>query len=280
MAGIVADPSTVTVDLYRHPTAHTALTPEQAALLDAITDDPARLCRAAQGLLVLPPPATTAELSPRRLAERNTRAASDIVRAALDRDDRPLSDPRPPEHKVTGTCRHFAVLSCAFLRSEGIAARARCGFATYFQPGLALDHWITEYWSETERRWIRIDSEILDLEVVPQAEDLVPGQFLDGAQAWLRMRDGADASTFGVDGTDNWGPAEIIGNAIRDLACLNGVEMLPWDEWGPMAACYSGDITPEIEHLMDDFLAVLEADDEAAVNRLYRRVPVPDDLLV
>lgn len=59
---IVANPSIVTVDLYRHPTAHTALTPEQAALLDAIADDPAHLCRAAQGLLVLPPPATTAEL--------------------------------------------------------------------------------------------------------------------------------------------------------------------------------------------------------------------------
>lgn len=39
----------------------------------------------------------------------------------------------------------YAGLSCAVLRSRGIAARVRCEFATYFQPGHGVDHWITEY---------------------------------------------------------------------------------------------------------------------------------------
>ncbi|TDC86167.1 hypothetical protein E1193_00430 [Micromonospora sp. KC606] len=43
------------------------------------------------------------------------------------------------------------------LRYRGIAARARCGFATYFQPGQGVDHWIAEY--RRDGRWVRIDAE-------------------------------------------------------------------------------------------------------------------------
>ncbi|MCA2211786.1 transglutaminase-like domain-containing protein [Wangella sp. NEAU-J3] len=46
----------------------------------------------------------------------------------------------------TSTCRHFAVLACALLRHRGIPARARCGFATYFQPGKGLDHTSGDGW--------------------------------------------------------------------------------------------------------------------------------------
>ena len=58
--------------------------------------------------------------------------------------------PRDADQRVVGTCRHFAVLSCALLRYRGIPARARCGFATYFQKGQGLDHWVTEYWDEAQ----------------------------------------------------------------------------------------------------------------------------------
>ncbi|MET9525897.1 transglutaminase domain-containing protein [Streptomyces coeruleorubidus] len=54
-----------------------------------------------------------------------------------------------------GTCRHFATLACAILRARGVAARARCGFGTYFVEGRGLDHWITEYWHTAEARWVR-----------------------------------------------------------------------------------------------------------------------------
>ena len=41
-------------------------------------------------------------------------------------------------------------------------------------------------------------------------------------------RDGTvDAATFGVHGTENFGPAEIRGNLVKDLAPVNKVEMLP-----------------------------------------------------
>jgi hypothetical protein len=40
------------------------------------------------------------------------------------------------------------------------------------------------------------------------------------------------------------------------LAALNKVEMLPWDEWGPMRGCYDEGVDANIELLMD---AVAEA---------------------
>lgn len=254
----------------------TALSGEQVLLVRDVPADPIGLCKAAQRLLVLPPSASADDLSARRLAERNLRLASDIVEAAIGRDARSLTEERALRDRVTGTCRHFAVLSCAFLRACGIPARARCGFATYFQPGLAVDHWITEYWDSDGSRWVRIDSEILDLEVIDNAHDLEPGQFLTGPEAWAMYRDGADGSMFGVHGTDNWGPAEIIGNAIRDLASLHRVEMLPWDEWGPMSDCYDGQTESWVEQLMDDFVATSS---EEGLNALYKRVPVPDSMI-
>jgi hypothetical protein len=198
-----------------------------------------------------------------------------IVGALLALDPAPLTTARPPDRRVIGTCRHFAVLSCALLRFRGIAARARCGFATYFQPGQGLDHWITEY--RRDGRWVRIDSEILGGSLVERPEDLAAGEFLTGGEAWTAFRDGRiDAAHFGVYGTENWGPAEIRGNAVRDLAALNKVEMLPWDEWGRMDASYQGKTGPEYDGLIDTIAAVCAADERDAVAGLY----ASDDLAV
>lgn len=265
------------LDWYRSPGPFTELNDEQQELVDALPVDPVQLCAVAQGLLVLPGLSTGAELSPRRLDERNTRRAEAILHAALGRDGSALDAPRPLKARVTGTCRHFAVLSCALLRARAIPARARCGFETYFQPGRNNDHWITEHWDGA--RWVRIDSEILGFDLLDRPEDLADGQFLTGAEAWTAYRAGADPMTFGVAGTENWGAAEIVGNAIRDLAAVNKVEMLPWDEWGPMKSCYEHGLTPAIEALMDELAAALAARDDLAVTELYATVPVPDEMI-
>ena len=50
-----------------------------------------------------------------------------------------------------------------------------------------------------------------------------------------------------VDGVpENYGIGEIRGNLIRDLAALNKVETLPWDEWGRMEASYAGETGAEL----------------------------------
>ncbi|MFC9252629.1 transglutaminase domain-containing protein [Amycolatopsis thailandensis] len=109
-------------------------------------------------------------------------------------DPAPLTAAREADKRVVGTCRHFAVLGCALLRYRGIVARVHCGFTT--------------------------------------PHDLRPGEFLTGGEAWRAYRrDEFDASRFGVDGTRDWGTAEIPANKV---------ETLPWDEWGRMTDAYEG----------------------------------------
>jgi hypothetical protein len=126
----------------------TALRPEHAWLLDQLPNDAVAICAAVQGLVTQPDDAARAGVPKDRLAEKKIRPASRLLDVVLARDRAPLSQAREPARRVVGTCRHFAVLSVALLRAKGIPARARCGFATYFQPGLALDHWIAEYWRD------------------------------------------------------------------------------------------------------------------------------------
>ena len=139
----------------------------------------------AQGLLIQPDEAVARGLPERRQAERVIRPVRDLIKVLSALDPAPLHHPRAPEHRVVGTCRHFAALSTALLRLHGIPARARCGFGTYFLPGRSVDHWITEYWDPQDQRWVRIDSEVLGRGVVDRPEDLAPGRFLTGGEAWL-----------------------------------------------------------------------------------------------
>lgn len=245
---------------------------EQEDLLRTLPDDPVGICAAAQGLVIQPGDAAAAGLPDDRQAERNIRSMSEVVDLLAARSPEPLHEARPPEHRVVGTCRHFAVLGCAFLRYRGVPARARCGFASYFQPGLYLDHWVIEYRHATEGRWVRIDGEILGQSVLERPDDLVPGQFRTGGEAWTAYRAGeVDGASFGVYGTDHaWGPAE-----------LRKVETLPWDEWGRMTASYAGETGAGYDALIDRVAAVSAADDADAIARLYTTedFAVPDEFL-
>jgi hypothetical protein len=257
------------------PGALTTLAGVDDRLLDGLPDDPVALCRIASGLVIQPHDATAAGVADSRLAEKQIRPAARIVEALVAQRDEALTAPREPGARVVGTCRHFAVLSTALLRHRGVPARARCGFATYFQPGQGLDHWVTEY--RDGERWVRIDTEALPLTVLSRPDDLRPGEFLTGGEAWAAHRAGEiDAATFGVWGTENFGPGEIRGNAIRDLASLNKLETLPWDEWGQMDASYKGETGADYDELMDRIAAT---DDPVALYREVAELQVPESLV-
>lgn len=113
-----------------------------------------------------------------------------------------------------GTCRAFSLACVAIMRAKGIPARSRCGFATYFNPGLYEDHWIVEYWQDG--KWKMADAQKMRL-------DLKSGQFINGAVAWKLVRNlGFDASLFGFSGQcfRDYGLAYIIKNMIRDASGL------------------------------------------------------------
>ncbi len=267
---------------YKLPGALTALDGVSSAVLQPVATDPVEICEPVHGLVIQPVDAQARGVPTERFSENQIRPARRLILALLAMDEAPLSVSREPDKRVIGTCRHFEVISCALLRYRGIPSRVGCGFATYFQPGQGLDHWITEYWNDGSGRWVRIDAEIFGQNVLPHPEDLRPGEFLSGGEAWHAFRRGEiDASLFGVYGTQNWGIGEIRGNAVKDLAALNKVETLPWDVWGRMKDAYTGKTGTDYDELLDKIAAVGAADDLAAIASLYTRdeLQVPPDLI-
>jgi hypothetical protein len=251
------------------------LTRIEPAQLDLVADLPADLigiCEAVQNLVIDLNDAKAVGIAEHRYAERAIRSASRLLAVLRTLADRPLHLPRHAELRVVGTCRHYALLTCTFLRMLGIPARARCGFATYFIEGKGLDHWIVEYWLADQGRWVRVDTELVgSTNVVDQPADLAPSQFLTGGQAWLRYRAGElDPASYGVVGTEHsWGIAELRGNTIRDLAALQKLEMLPWDEWGRMTESHHGRTGTDYDELIDQVAAATAGPDPALLAATY-----------
>jgi hypothetical protein len=234
-----------------------------APMFDELPRDVAALTRVVQGLLLHEhwAPAYGVALSHERRRESHIGPTKWMLDHLLAQDGQPLSVGRPVDARLVGVCRHFAVLVVAMLRAKGVPARARCGFATYFNPGHFEDHWVGEYWNAPEARWVLVDAQIDELQRAKLNPDFnvldVPrDRFVIAGDAWARCRAGeADPSTFGIFAMR--GLWFIAGNLMRDVAALNNIEMLPWDVWGAM-------IHPD-EPLQNDQLALF--DRLAAVTR-------------
>lgn len=224
------------LEWYATPGPFTGLA-EYAPALNALPGDVAGLSAVVQGLLVhrFWMPAYRTDPTPERERQQGLHGASAMLDAALAASAAPLNEQRAPAQRVVGICRHFAVLLCAFLRHRGVPARARCGFATYFEAGKHVDHWVCEYWDDAGSRWVMVDAQLDALQravVKPEFDPLdVPrDRFVVAGQAWEAVRRGeADGSKFGI--ADMWGSWYIRCNLFHDIAALNKVELLPWDIW-------------------------------------------------
>ncbi|MEM3637979.1 MAG: transglutaminase-like domain-containing protein [Conexivisphaerales archaeon] len=262
---------------YATPGLLTSLINVPSGALSRLADDPLEICRLVHALVIAPDEAKKLHFVKERFKENQIRSAESLVAALLRLNPAPLTVSRAPLERVIGTCRHFAVLGCALLRYRGIPSRVRCGFATYFQPGMGVDHWITEYREPANGRWIRVDTELLGQDGPSHSSDLRPEEFLSGGEAWVAFRRGKiDASRYGVYGSENWGLGEIRGNLVKDLAALNKFEMLPWDEWGRMTEAYRGETGPDYDVLLDRVAEACNMDDRHLIAELFAN----DDLRV
>jgi hypothetical protein len=150
-------------------------------------------------------------------------------------DVRPLLIPRDPAKRSPGTCRDYAVLLCALLRAQGIAARVRCGFAAYFNPGRWEDHWVCERWLEQEQRWALADAQLdsvlrEELKIAFDHTDMPKAAFITAGEAWLNCRSGTlDPAAFGHGETTGLWFMHV--NVARDHLALNDVEASAWDTW-------------------------------------------------
>ena len=226
---------------------------DYAHLLENLPDRIPDLCKIVQGVIlhIFWAEAYDITLSEERKGEVNLRTFEQMLGRIAELDERPLSVARVPQTRVVGNCRNFSVFLCALLRHKGIPARARCGFGNYFTAGRYMDHWICEYWNDSEKRWVRVDAQLDSLQVAYlkidfDPQDLPPGKFLSGAEAWQLCRSGElDADLCGI--FDMKGLWFVQGDLVRDFMALNKMEVLPWDCTEIMGG-------PEAENNQQDYL--------------------------
>jgi hypothetical protein len=198
-----------------------------------------------------------------------------LLETVLRLDPAPLSVARPVERRAVVDCRHFAVVLCAALRHRGVPARSRCGFATYLEEGVAVDHWACEVWDAARGRWVLEDAD-------KQRHDVPRDEFLTGAHTWqLCRRAPAFAERIGYD-AETRGLWVARCNLVRDVAALNGFPSVSGDAWG-LGLVRDTDLTQADLRLLDRAAELAErAPDEAAFAALrdtYERTAglrVPD----
>lgn len=256
---------------YATPGPFTDLT-RHAAAIGGLPRSLPDLCRVVQGLVVHPFLVQLYGLDPAtvRREELETRRADAMVDRMLELDARPLSEPRRPELRFVGNCRHFAVMLCALLRAQGVPARARCGFGVYFAPASFEDHWVCEIWDASRSSWFLADPQIDEAQrramgIQFDTLDVPRSHFLVAGDAWQRCRSGgSDPQKFGI--LHMRGLWFVRGNLVRDLAAFAKRELLPWDGWGLMATQDEGDAGEMA--LLDRIAELTQAGDEHHAERL------------
>lgn len=272
------------VDQWRRATALTNAG-RHAPLFNGLPQDVGGLAEVVQGVLLHQhiAPAYGVTLTPAQLEEPHLRGVESMLERIVSHNSRPLFATRPVDERLVGVCRHFTLMHVAMLRTQGVPARARCGFATYFEKGKFLDHWVTEYWNEDHERWVLADAQLdarqrkfLGIDFDPL--DVPRDKFLIAGDAWALCRQGrADPGAFGI--LDMFGLWFIASNVIRDVAALNNHEMLPWDVWGAMTLNEA-----ELDLGFIDRMAALTHEPDRHVDELRRayedeRIVVPPTVL-
>ncbi len=146
------------------------------------------------------------------------------------RDNRGLVAGRSEKDRLVVTCRFTSILMASILKSKGIPARVRSGFAPYFEiygQDKSVDHWVNEYWDKVGKKWVLID---VDASLEPYLKfdpyDIPKEAFDFPANVWLAARQGEiDASRFWNQA--GWGGLPAISEAFfYDFHSLMGNEII------------------------------------------------------
>ena len=156
------------------------------------------------------------------------------------------------------------------LRAQGVAARARCGFGAYFEKGKFVDHWVTEYWNEAQKRWVLVDPQ-LDarqrelFKVTFDPLDVPRDQFLVAGDAWQLCRGGkADPARPSASSTcTGCGSSPATSSATwppsTTTKCCRGTCGAPWPAAMPSSTCAFFDRLAELSHAPDEHADELRA---------------------
>jgi len=210
-----------------------------------------------------------------RRSDIDCRWSARILERDAGRHPDAVDVPRERSGRVAGCCRDYTLLTVSSLREQDVPARGRVGFAGYFGAEYHYDHVVVEWWDGS--RWVRCDAQLeptwfpFDTGDIPR--DGLSG-FASAAEVWESIRRGdADPRTFGVFPESPFsGESFVFDYVIRDVAHLNGDELLLWDLWGGMRA--GEQVTADEAAWMDDLVGLVlsvEHGERGAAARLAAR---------
>lgn len=201
-----------------------------------------------------------------RYSEMQTRYANDRLKKSESKSKSRVTDNHLPANKVVGVCRDFSLLLCSVLREKGVASRIRCGFSKYLSPGRYEDHWVCEYWSESQCRWVMVDAQLDDthrkvLNYEFDECDVPTSEFIYAGKAWQLCRDNVEEPhKFGI--FDLAGFSFIKGNIVRDLYALCKTELMAWDTGWGLLKDPEQSIQDESEYRLLDDLAIISCNSD------------------
>ena len=152
--------------------------------------------------------------------------------AELFRKDNNYTENRKVEDKIHITCRGQAILLAAILKAKGIPARVRSGFTLFKNEGVYHDHWITEYYGGSEKKWILVDADMCcnDLDFNPY--DIPKDYFLTAAKAYLNIRNNIlkpeqiYSAEFEYNSREKYIIPTIVKALMYDFHCLMNNEII------------------------------------------------------
>lgn len=135
---------------------------------------------------------------------------------------------RKAKDKIHVACRGNSLMLAATLKSKGIPARVRVGFARYHHPKIWDDQWNVEYYKFDLGQWILVDSNLIGEKspVAKLATNLPRKEYLLAPESWLGLRNKTLPSDITI--FDNGGCKSIKAAAIdllNDFNCLMNNEI-------------------------------------------------------
>lgn len=163
----------------------------------------------------------------RQAEDDNLTTTSAILAELFRRDPKGITHDRKVEDKVVLTCRHITILMASILKTKGIPARVRSGFAGYWPwSKVSSDHWINQYWDKKENRWITIDVDGNFHNVGFNMYGIPEGKFDYSADAWLNVRKGKINEDHFVNADGSKGLIVIAWELFYDFHCLMNNEII------------------------------------------------------
>lgn len=171
------------MDYYKKPNRFTQFT-EQAWMIEQLLKDYGFLFSVVKSILIHPMDANAGKVKYDRKNNGIFQCYNSTVDTILKYGflepylkERKLPLSTKPGERAVLSCDHHALLFVSFLRNQGIAARARTGYASYLDDDLLIPHWITEVYDETKGKWLIIDPE-------RQLQEVNRSKFIFAAEAW------------------------------------------------------------------------------------------------